>query len=915
MKKIFATVLALAIFIPNIAFAADYRTYNIKGQLPDGWTVSKNDGSDVTVGNHKDVDCIIISSETPTKASTNAKLYTDEFVFADMQIIRLHMAIDSAKDWIKRLYIGYGTVKKEIFAIKDGVLNVGDTALPKNEFFDLDIAIDVSGNSAVFWLNSEYIGTATIDFASYKDQSVCLQFWNVISNKQTSSFWYISKVDRIERAEYSIKSNPDNNSSFVDVATLDKISMDFDTVIPKLLTKDMKLEIADIDSDTYSEISFEKTGNDHHLEIVPTEGFKKLKSYRFTLSTGDDLFKVNHTDDYVLVFTTAPAGYSAPSCNISSEDDGKTVVAGKTVSVSANVSAGSASLTKAEIYQNNTCVDTITGDYSFTLKAVKGTNAVYVKLYDEDGGISTSNTVTFIGKDNEAPEITSDIPEDGAVNQGSKLQFTAADADGAVKQMFLRVDGKKIIEASDNVIEWTVSQKTEFGKHDLEIVAVDDLGLMAVKKYLINIEQYNFNEKIRADYSDFNKTLTDKNEEISKDIYAYSKPKSTSTNYYIKNGTIDEEHGNCVIMGADVKTSGDSAWLGVSNFSEMNRPSGIVIIETDVYLSCLHIMADIKASDVNGNDSAMVTFWKNQIQYQNNTVVTRDVAESGKWYNIRIELNITDSTYNLYINGEKLAENYNTPKKLTGNLKYVRMLFYNYENEPGFAATSKLVISENAPYLAINGLRCEKEQITIDEGGNEVSAQVATTDINSANMFIFKLNSIIDKKVKVQDFQLFAENDKVIFDSYEISDSEIFVKLKYPVIPNCNYRAVISYLIDGKEYKAAYCFESGIEKVGIRDCDFHIEDENITVSTTIESSEATTATIMIAKFKGNVLKEIKAQDISLSVGENNITTPPVSYDSDGDFIYRTYLWKGLSDGNRKSLSIKVPELSNKLTEF
>ena len=279
MKKTFAMVLVFVFCISGLVYATEYKEYSISTELPNGWTSEIKESSDIYVDKYKDEDCIVILSETSTQASTNAQLLTDSFQLTDMHVIRVRMAIKSPQGDFKRIYINNGTEKKVLFVIKDGVLTIDDkkTELASDVFFDLDVAIDANKNKVYYWIDSEYIDEATIDFTEYAGESVNLLFWNGFINKKASSVWYISKFARLEDPKFDVKSNPENDSTYIDVMSLEKIVLDFDTIIPGLTEKDIKIETGDINDTIYSEIGIILSGNDRHLEIKTVDGFGKTE--------------------------------------------------------------------------------------------------------------------------------------------------------------------------------------------------------------------------------------------------------------------------------------------------------------------------------------------------------------------------------------------------------------------------------------------------------------------------------------------------------------------------------------------------------------------------------------------------------------------------------------------------------------
>lgn len=877
----------------NVVFAAQHKNYPIYQDLPTGWSFAAKDAdSDIEV---KD-GYIKMTSQKTSKGSTYGQLYTDSFTFEGMQVVSMKTKIDSATGYFKRLYLNNGTDKDLLLVIADGVMTSGDIEknVPVDEFFDLHLGIDVNSEKVHYWINSEYIGEASIDFDDYVNESVYLHFWNGFTSKTISTSWYISEFERIENAEYKINSIPESGSSFIDISLIDKIKLDFDTVIPNLKDKTIKLEVADLSDMVYSEIDFKLDGNDHSLEIAPTDGFKELKSYRLTVNVGVDVFNVNHTEDYVLEFTTASAGYEAPQCKIFSEYADKEIIVGEMVDISADISEGSSPIVKAELYRNDELVYIATDNFDFEVDILIGINEFYLKVYDEEGGSVNSNVITVTGKENEAPVIMPDLTEI-SVKPGDKLEFSASDADGEVTGMSLRFDGKKIAEIEGNKAEWSVPEDVVLGKHELEVCAIDNHNLMSSKTVSISVEMYSSSEKVNADYSKFNGTLTGGTMEIANGVMACPKPNDSSKNNYIQGGPIDDEHPNCVIMGADTKTSGNTSWCGISAFTDTTRPSGIVVIETDMYISSKHTLSSLFIQDADTRVTCtVVQFYKDVVYYFDGSTNYTLPLETEKWYDIRLEINLPKGTYSLWLNNEKIMEN----NKLRDNVKKltcVRWEFYNYETSPGYAAHSKFIISETVAYPTMDRVRYECEGVE--------------SDSDTADTFILRLTSPIDgKTIITKDFNLFIENKEIDFKSYEIVDGEIFVTLKYPVEQGCRYNAELVYLINGTEYKTSYGFESKITDIGIKDYSYAINNRKIYADIDIQSKETTTATVIIVKFENKILKEIKSSTISLLAGQNSIKTPAVSYDSGDNVMYKVYLWNNLTD--RISVCSKIPGFTN-----
>ena len=728
-----------------------------------------------------------------------------------------------------------------------------------------------------------------------------------------------------------------------------------------------------------------------------------LKKYRLTVSGISDVFG-NEKDAYVTEFTTAPSGYSAPKCTIDVEKD--EYFQTETIDLNPKITKGSSDLLKAELYVNSVLVKTYTEFDDIKFVPDLGVNNVYVKVYDELGGTVTSNTESFTVNPNTSPSLTVNISDGDSVEAGFVIKASAADEEGTVDKLILKVDGNKVKEVKASSLEWTVPGDITLGKHDFEISAVDNIGFWKTAKMDVEIVKFSEStKKISADFSKFTSRVTMGTPTIVPGILAV--PNSTNTSpRYIESGTVGGRE-NCIVMGADAKTSGDKSWLGIQSFSDSNRPKGIAVFETGIYLSSTNAYANVNLKENDsGNTISLITFHEGTIRYSNGT--TTIPFETDKWYDIYAEINLNTSKYTLILNGEKIAENLPL-SKTAHSLAFIRIEYGNYATGATYIAISQFDISDKAQFLTISGenhynktddsdtanpvlmLKLENydsesaniKGIKLFEGSSEINVdeykilklpqvtehklQLEGQDVKYDKAMAIELTLSSYKSFAIKDVELIKDDTKIDCSIAEILRDKITVALKAPldnddytvvvsyeidnrtykteytfnsatgakdtseeaatvimltlnsnIKPDCTYKAVLTYETDKEEYNTEHAFKTDIDEsaegsTGVKESEFKAEDKEIKFTATVWSKEdklgTDGVTVIIAKYKNDVMTEMKYTQVDLSGGNDKIVTTPAVTAEDG-VTYKAFIWNGWANGKRTSLTNKLFELSN-----
>lgn len=901
-----SVLLSVLTFVPADAAGANeaskYINYEINNSLPEDWEAKPaDDYASVEITDYKDEKSILISADTSalsSKTTSKAELFGELFNLNGKQVFSFRMAINSdEKGAYKRVYLNDGENKEALLVIKEGLLTVGDgkAALPIGEFFDLIIAVDTTTQNANVYLNNESVISTTVEFEDYVGKAVQLHFSNLFSSKIMSSLWYISKCERIENAEYSYNTYPENDAQIANALNLESIKISYNTaiILPENLT--VTLEECDVGETIYTPLETEVTPELNCLYIKSVNGFSQPKKYRLTIPQIDDVFGYEG-ESIELNFLTAPEGYESPECVIEVEKDEYFV--GETVRINADVKEGSEALTKAELYVNSILKETYTDSFNFKFTPDEGENSVYVKLYDASGGTVESNIITIIAKQNEAPTVNFSVSDGQSLEPGSKIKVSANDTDGEIVKITLRVDGKKAFETTENSFEWTVSEKIPLGVHTLEAYAVDNYGKTATTKINITVAKFTSKTKVQANYSNFTDNFTTGTKSVGSITLCTNS--SATSERYIKSDTV-EGYENCIVVGSKAYTGGtNKAWIGIQTFSDSNGPESIATFETNIFVSSELIYAGfgLKSSS---EGCTLIAFDRGTIKYYNGSEAKTLALQTKKWYEIKAEMDLRTGKYTMILNGDVIADNYTLNKSL-GSLSAIRLEVGNYSEGEAFIATNKFNIYDKTEFLSVTEAAFKKE-------GTDVLGEGADT-------VILTLKDKVDTaSTKINEVKFFAEDKELKLNDFSVNENKMILNLKNILEAGYSYKVRIGYTFDSKEYISEYSFETPLENnEGIEDGSFVVKDSEIKFTANVKSNTEKTARVIIAKFENNILTEIKSCDVDLTGNSDNyIESSAVYYDDSENVTYKIYIWSSWAD--RTAIGNKIFEFSNCMTDL
>ncbi len=171
-----------------------------------------------------------------------------------------------------------------------------------------------------------------------------------------------------------------------------------------------------------------------------------------------------------------------PSISITAPSNNASIIAGESITITANATDAGGSVTKVEFYNGTTKIgEDVTGPYTFVwADAPVGTHQITAKATDNLGATTTSATINVqVGasvQDNVIPIVTVTAPTNGSqLFAGSSIviEATASDADGTIIKVEFYEGTTKIGEDTNTPysFEWTGVQA---GNYSITAVAYDD---------------------------------------------------------------------------------------------------------------------------------------------------------------------------------------------------------------------------------------------------------------------------------------------------------------------------------------------------------------------------------------------------------------------------------------------------------
>ncbi|MCR4720061.1 MAG: hypothetical protein K5768_10580 [Firmicutes bacterium] len=637
-----------------------------------------------------------------------------------------------------------------------------------------------------------------------------------------------------------------------------------------------------------------------------------------TKTDGDDFSftaELGQSSAYVKVYDTGNSMVQSNTVNFTVKQnalpqitlnlsDGDAVSRGYKITLSATDSDGTVEKVILKLGGNKVAEESASSlEWTVTDSTAFGEYELEAIAIDDDEDEKTVSLQLKI--ENKLPQITLNVSENQALEYGYAIVASAEDPDGTVVKVILKLDGAKVKEASTSSLEWTVPESVTFGKHTVEVLALDSNNGWNSTKVQIELSKYTVVPKTEIDFSNAEINITEGSASV-KGLTACTNTTSGSVRY-IKNAPIDEDHANCLLIGSENLVSGGStAWLGMNITLK-----DIAVFETNVYSTHSKVREFISLK--NGSVSnTLAMFYEGKITFSDGTTEHYVPMEMNKWYEVRAEIDLRTNKYTLIINGETVAQNYSLKNQLDG-ITAIRIEVAKYESGDAYVAINKFNTYEKVGFLSVSGVEYLKY--------NETSEEYDTVSGAGADKILLALNTSAlvmkngskknDDSDGIDDVKLFAEGKAVSFEAGDIESGKLPIKPAYALEAGCSYKVELYYTFGQSKYKAEFSFETPLEsgKEGIATPEFVMENESIKFTANVQSTENKTVQVIIAKFRNDIMEEIKACDALLTANSNTpVVSPAVTFEDGEDVTYKIYIWNGWAD--RTAIGNKIFELSN-----
>ena len=287
--------------------------------------------------------------------------------------------------------------------------------------------------------------------------------------------------------DYAFSSTPSDGEAMLDVSALSEITVEFGAYMEPAVfaAANLSLESGGI-GESLQPAAFAVQSAGNKMKILPQAGLESKMQYKLTINAVRDVFGKDYGGK-AISFTTAEAGYVAPSVHILEPADGSEIYQGQSVTVRAEAEAESG-IAKVEFFQNGVPIATLENREVWEMELdglAPGTYTFTARVTDLAGGSTFSQPVTLTVKQNLAPIITVEGISSGGESQEisvealKSLQITANDPEGALDHVEVYLNDA--LAASSREASFTADLSgCPIGKNQLKIIAFDGYGARGV---------------------------------------------------------------------------------------------------------------------------------------------------------------------------------------------------------------------------------------------------------------------------------------------------------------------------------------------------------------------------------------------------------------------------------------------------
>ena len=384
-------ILALVVLPAMFTAARAAEVIDLSREVEDIFTVYTSN-AEILRGQLGGEDSVVIACENSGKPSM-AALTTGSVNLGGDMAIALRTAVDDDGGAATRmLYLNDSVPLLKISGTSVTMLDVGSVDIAPEELTDIDISYADETGTAMLWVDGSLaLSGSTKLMKSQNKQSSKLTFSAYITGSKGSSRWYIAGLCTASGRDGTVKTYPADGDT-VDASELRQIDVELALFTnygrkngaPVKLFKDGK------------ETAFTTKISGTKISLVPEGGFAAGCEYGVELSGGTDVFG-DATDGVKFAFTAVPDGYTMPKVRLTSPASGARVIAGESVGVAAEVTPGSESVEKVEIFVDGTLYKALTdAPYSCDYKAQSGRHTLSAAATDTSGVRAVSAEIEVI---------------------------------------------------------------------------------------------------------------------------------------------------------------------------------------------------------------------------------------------------------------------------------------------------------------------------------------------------------------------------------------------------------------------------------------------------------------------------------------------------------------------------------------
>lgn len=498
MKKILSLILATAIsfsigsFSLNVGAASDSIAYDFAEYGTGDW-----DANAVNAEIRKENGALVMDADT-SGASANAVSEVASPILtakSDGTVnILFEFCVDStdANGLIKCLYMvwsGDGVTassKTRLIWMHNNTIYVASSKVgyTPEEFYDKKHIIQAEIDLASKKVTVEFDGTAIGENVSFTannldSQNLQFMFANSYNNKATTSVMRIYNFYATSLDEVHIVSNPADGAELVDVTALNRLTVNFGTFLQS--APDIRLYVADSTGESYeeAEAEFKMKGFTAAAELTtPLESFKKYKISVVGIVSNNG----TQVDDTDIIFTTAPAEYSAPEIAIKSPVDGSEYREGREVILSADAVSKSEDITSVEFYAGDRLVAVVSkAPYrcTWTADASSAEWDITAIAYDSAGGSAKSSAIKIAVIPVVPPTVSVKTDIEGKTfrpDEVPQIELETEASGSTIAYTELYLDGKLLGRLSNAPYIYDLGD-CSLGYHTIRAVAYDVDGV------------------------------------------------------------------------------------------------------------------------------------------------------------------------------------------------------------------------------------------------------------------------------------------------------------------------------------------------------------------------------------------------------------------------------------------------------